>query len=222
MYITIAGGGRIGRGLAKRLVEGKHDVVIIDQDKSVCEAIYSEYGAVTINGNATNLDVLENAGVEQSDIAIAVMRNDSDNLTFALLAKNFEIPNIHVRMNDPKYESVYKSVGVTNIARVSDLLIDQFTVNIETPELRKVVGLGDLDIVIANVPKDALADGTRVKELAEMKGFPQTVVVVCVFEDASGVFTVARGDTQIHGGDRLFLCGEPKEVRAVAKMLSKQ
>ena len=220
MYITIAGGGIIGRGLAKRLVESKHDVVIIDQDRAVCEAIYAEYGAVTIHGNATDLEVLENAGVERSDIAIAAMRHDADNLTFALLTKHFAIPSIHVRMTDPKYESVYKSVGVTNIARASELLIDQFLVNIETPELRKVIGLGDLDIVIVNVPERSPVAGMEVSGIAEMKGFPRAVVITCVFSDASETFAVARGDTRISERDRLFLCGSQKDVRAAAKVLA--
>ena len=50
MYIIIAGGGLIGRGLGKKLAENKHDVVIIDKDIETCESIYEEIGAVTING----------------------------------------------------------------------------------------------------------------------------------------------------------------------------
>jgi trk system potassium uptake protein len=219
MYITIAGGGRIGRGLAKRLVADKHDVVIIDREKSVCEAIYAEFGAVTINGNATSLEVLEHAGIEKSDIAVSVMRNDADNLTFALLARHFQIPHIHVRMNDPKYESVYKSVGVTNIARVTSLLIEQFLVNIETPELRKVIGLGNLEIVIVNVHEACKLNGTAVNELTSVKGFPDEITIVCIFEDETETLSPVRGDSVIHSKDRLYLCGSRKDIKSVTRLL---
>ncbi len=219
MFITIAGGGRIGRGLAKRLVDAKHDVVIIDRDKEVCEAIYSEYGAVTIHGNATDLKTLQNAGIERSDVAVAAMRYDSANLTFALLAKHFGIPNIHVRMADPTYEPIYKSVGVTNIGRVSDLLIEQFIVNIETPELRKVVGLGNLEIGIVKVPDGSPCDGLTIERFAKSKRFPRDVLVTALFRGSAHEFVVPHGDTVIASGDRLFLCGSRPDIRSVTKLL---
>jgi trk/ktr system potassium uptake protein len=206
MYITVAGGGRIGRGLAKRLVEAKHDVVVIDQSKAICESIYAEYGALTINGSATDLTVLENAGIEKSDIAIAAMRNDSDNLTFALLAKHLAVPNIHVRMNDPKYEDIYRKIGVTNIARVTELLIEQFVVNIETPELRKVISLGDLEIDIVNVPEGSSIIDMKIADITGLKGFPDGVLFTCVFHDREKDFEVPAGDTVVREEDRLFLC----------------
>ncbi len=63
MYILIAGGGFVGKGLARRLVEHKHDVVLIDRDADVCKDIYARHGAVTVTGNATDIDVLESAGI---------------------------------------------------------------------------------------------------------------------------------------------------------------
>ncbi len=81
MYIIIAGGGIVGRSLSKKLVK-KHDVVVIDKDQKICERIYSHYGAITINGNATKIETLKEAGIGKCDIALGVMRHDSDNLAF--------------------------------------------------------------------------------------------------------------------------------------------
>ena len=219
MQITIAGGGRIGRGLAKRLGETKHDVIIIDSDKGVCEEIYSEYGAVTIHGSATDLRTLQNSNVESSDVAVAAMRYDSLNLTFALLAKHLGVPNIHVRMADPNYEPIYKSVGVTNIGRVSDLLIEQFIVNIETPELRKVIGLGDLEIGIVVVPEPSERDGQTIGDLRLEKRFPKEVSIACLYQGSTEIFIIPHDDTPIRSRDRLFICGAREDIKSVSRML---
>ena len=219
MQITIAGGGRIGRGLAKRLGETKHDMIIIDSDKAVCEEIYSEYGAVTIHGSATDLRTLQNSNVESSDVAVAAMRYDSLNLTFALLAKHLGVPNIHVRMADPNYEPIYKSVGVTNIGRVSDLLIEQFIVNIETPELRKVISLGDLEIGIVVVPTASERDGNKIGDLKQEKRYPKEISITCLYHGSTEKFVVPHDDTIIRSGDRLFICGAREELKALSRMM---
>ena len=66
MYIMIGGGGFIGKGITKELVELRHDVVVIDNDPEACEDIYAKYGAITIQGNATELETLESAGIDKS------------------------------------------------------------------------------------------------------------------------------------------------------------
>ena len=81
MYIIIAGGGVVGRNLINNLNKN-HDLVVIDKDKRICERVYSEYGAITIHGDATKIETLKEAGIEKCDIALAVMRRDSDNLIF--------------------------------------------------------------------------------------------------------------------------------------------
>ena len=53
MYIVIAGAGLVGMHLADRLTKSKHDVVIIDLDREVCEEAYRRLGAMTINGSAS-------------------------------------------------------------------------------------------------------------------------------------------------------------------------
>ena len=219
MYIMIAGGGTIGRALAARLIEAKHDVVIIDTDRSVCEAIYAEFGALTITGSVTDLRVVENAGIERCDIAIAAMRNDSDNMAFSLIAKNYHVENIHVRMTDPKYENIYKNIGVTHIARVTDLLIDQFMVNIETSKLRKVLSLGELEIDIVDLPEGSVGSGKTIVELAAFRGFPNDINITCVFHDDTQSFEVPKGETVLRNRDRLFVCGKRKSIQAVVKLI---
>ena len=67
MYIIVAGGGMVGGQLARRLLEDKHDVVLIDADPEVCNKIYSQTGVVAITGSAKRIDVLKEAGIDKAD-----------------------------------------------------------------------------------------------------------------------------------------------------------
>jgi trk system potassium uptake protein TrkA len=219
MYVIIGGAGFIGKGLAKRLVQQKHDVVVIDVDSGACEEVYAKYGAVTINGNTTDLETLESAGIQRCDIAVATTRKDADNLAFALLAKHYEVPQIIVRMINPKYEEIYKAVGVKNIARTTELLIDQIMVNIESPELRKVINLGNVEICIFEIPEDAKCLGHTVAEVVNQESFPRGIVITCVFEDSTNSFIIPRGDTKLNPRDRAFLCGSRRDIKKAIKLI---
>ena len=219
MYIIIAGGGFIGKTLAKQLVEQKHDVVVIESDVEACEEIYAKYGAVTIHGNLTDLGVLESACIKRCDVAVATTRHDSDNLAFALLSKHHNVSQIIVRMSDPRFEDIYKAVGVTNIARGKEFVINQMLVNIEIPELRGVITLGDIEMCIYNLPEDAKCAGQKIMDLTQQEGFPQNINIACVFQDPTCKFCVAKGPTELQPKDRLFICGTRDDIRKAIKFL---
>ncbi len=65
MYIVVTGGGMVGGGLVHRLLDNKHDVVLIEQDKEICDKLYAETGVVAINGSATSIEALNEAGIRR-------------------------------------------------------------------------------------------------------------------------------------------------------------
>lgn len=220
MYIIIAGGGLVGKGLAKNLHEGKHDVVIIDSSEEVCKSLYEATGAVTITGNATDLNILEEAGIDKADVCIGVLNNDSDNLAFSLLAKYKNIKQIQVQMIDPKYEDVYKSMGIEHIARATELLIDQLIVSIESPDLRKLIGFGDLELCIINVPLNSTISGKTVLEFRDIRGIPEDLNITCVYDGSKKDLILPNKNTIIKGNDRLFICGTRKNLIKTAKIIN--
>lgn len=221
MYILIAGGGLVGKGLAKTLHEAKHDVVIIDSCEEVCKDLYTSTGAVTIAGSSTDIDVLEEAGIDKADVCIGVLENDSDNLAFALLAKYKKVKQIQVQMIDPKYEDVYKSMGIDHIARATELLIDQLIVSIESPELRKLIGFGELELCIINVPENSSVSGLSVLQFKETKGVPTDLNITCIYDGEQSKLILPNKDTVIKCKDRLFICGTRKNLKKTAQVINK-
>jgi len=122
MYIVIGGGGIAGTVLARALIDMKHDVVVIDPDREVCESLYADSGAVTVNGSATDIKTLKEAGMEKADVAIACMYKDADNMSFCLLARSLGVPRIITKMRDPDYEAAFRAAGVDFICDMIAIL----------------------------------------------------------------------------------------------------
>ncbi|MGM0502133.1 MAG: potassium channel family protein [Bacillota bacterium] len=221
MYIVVAGGGVVGRNLTSQLVEN-HDVVVIDLDESVCERIYSEYGAISIHGSATNIKVLKEAGIEKADVAVGVMRNDADNLAFSLLAKNYDIDQIMVRMRDPEYKSAYQLAGASTIAGVIDLMVEEFVLDIEQPDVRKVYSLsgGKAEISILTIPEAAVCIDMTISEIANAEDFPDELLIAGKFDYEADEFKIPHGSTKLGPLDQIFLVGPADEITRAANYLT--
>ena len=193
--------------------------MVIDWEHGVCEEVYAKYGAVAIQGNATDLDTLESAGIDRCDIAVATMKNDADNLAFALLAKHHGVSQVIVRMNDPKYENIYKTVGVKNISRGAELLVSQIMFSIESPELRTVISFDEIEICLFIIPEGTKSDGITVADLVSRKGFPVSVNITCVFKDSTHSYCIPRGNTVLNANDKLFICGTREDVEAAVNFI---
>ena len=223
MYVVIAGGGVLGGSLARKLVGNRHDVVVIEREKTVCEQIASRIGALAIHGTATNIDTLEEAGIDKAEVAVGALPSDADNLAFALLARNFEVPRIMARMRSPRYATAYTIAGVTSCINISGLFVDQLVLEIEQPKLRQVAtfGGGKAAIVVATIPEGALVHGKAVKEIAQDERFPEECVIAGIFRKEAERFIFPRGSIEILSGDQLFLAADTANIRKAAQFLQR-
>lgn len=213
MFIIIAGGGIVGRGITK-ILSKSHDVVVIENNFENCEKISSRYGAVAIAGDATNLNTLRDAGIEKCDYALGVMGEDSSNLLFALLCKNFGIKNIFVRMRDPEYRTAYQLAGATNIGHSVEMMVNKFVLDIENPEIRRVVSLsnGKAEVCIITLNESAKATGMTIMDIAKNKGFPDEIVIAGLFDLEKDEFIIPKGSTTIKSKNQIFLVGPSKAI----------
>ena len=221
MYIVIAGGGLVGGGLTQRLVASRHDVVVIDQNKSVCEWVTTNIGALTLCGSATSVDILEQAGMAKADVAVATMRGDADNLAFGLLAKNFNVTRTIARMRDARYEAAYKEAGVSTTIHVVDVFVNQLMLEIEEPHLQPVatVGAGGAAIVVDTVGEGSATAGKTVSDIAADGAFPTECIITGIYRPETQAFIIPRGSARIQAGDRLFLIAEHPNLRKASKFL---
>lgn len=223
MYVLVIGGGIVGGGLVRSLMENKHDVVLIEQDKELCNTVYAETGVIAINGTGTNVDALTEAGIEKADVVVATTDDDSINLATAILAKSFQVPNIIVRMRNPGYRNAYKIAGATRIIRVTDWLVNQMMTFIENPKVRRItaIGAGKADIFAVLVSEGAHIIGKTIMDIAGMKDFPTQCTFIAIFNEKKEEFSIPRGSQVINEGDELFIISTAEDAKQVLKLLTK-
>jgi len=113
MYAVIVGGGKVGRNLARELIEDGITVAIVEKETGKCEHIASKINALVINGDGADYSVLESAGSKGANYLVAVTGNDEVNFVVCLLAKiSFNVKMTLARVNDLRNEGIFKKSGV--------------------------------------------------------------------------------------------------------------
>ena len=113
MNIIICGAGRVGFTIAKQLSEQGHSITVIDQSSEDIQKIDESLDVKAIVGKATYPSILEKANASDSDMIIAVTRNDEINMVICQIAFSiFNIPKkiARIRSQDylnPKFTTVY-------------------------------------------------------------------------------------------------------------------
>lgn len=222
MYIIVGGAGIVGGVLASKLIANKHDVVVIDQDKKKCDKIYMETGVVAIHGGVSQMEVLHEAGINKADIVVAATVNDVDNLALSILAKSLNVPRIIVRMRDPMYEKAYQIVGVDSIVRVTDLMVNQFVLDIENPDVKRISSIcgGRADIFTTIISENSKVVGQAISEVANHRKFPSQCVFTAIYNPQKGEFDIPRGDRVLDVGDEVFLVSTAKEIQKALDFLT--
>ena len=221
MYVIVAGAGLIGYEISVQLVENKHDVVVIEKDIKVCESLYTETGALVINGDATDLKNLKKAGADTADVILCLMRIPADNIACALLSKSLKIPRIIARMREAHYEDAYRLAGVTTIVRLSDLVVHQILVEIEQPKVRKIVSLGSgkAEIYAVKIPAESKCSGKSIKNITQNKNFPKNCNFIGVFKEKEDDFLIPRGDYVLCKDDTIFLVAPSLNIKQATDFL---
>ncbi|MFW6677199.1 potassium channel family protein [Lacrimispora sp. AGF001] len=115
-YTIIIGCGRLGANLANTLSDNGDDVLIIDKNKEAFRKLSPAFGGLTLNGDATDLDILLEAQISNATTVIAVTNNDNANILVAQIAREiFHIERVIARLYDPEREYVYHEFGIDTI-----------------------------------------------------------------------------------------------------------
>ena len=104
MNIVVVGLGKIGEKIIELLVrEGEHNITAVDLNHDVLRDVVNIYDVIGVSGSGTNMDVLNEAGVENADILIAVTDSDEINLLTCFIARKMGDCKTIARVRNPEY-----------------------------------------------------------------------------------------------------------------------
>ena len=113
MYIIIVGGGNIGYYLAKTLVAARHEVLLMEKDRTRYRTISEELGEVVMQGDGCEVAQQNQAGFGRADAVVAATGSDDDNLVVCQMAKmEHNVPRTISRVNDPRNEALFHKLGI--------------------------------------------------------------------------------------------------------------
>jgi trk system potassium uptake protein TrkA len=209
--VIIAGGGRVGFETATILDDRGHDVTVVERDQARADAVSDEYVATVITGDASNPEMLEQAGVEDADAIAGLTGQAGLNLAVCMEAKDM-------------------APGIRTVARIDTRAKESYTRFVDQvlfPELagartaaNEIIGsdvetladvTGTLDIMHIRVAEGAPAAGRQLSEIR----FPAGTLVV---SDDDGD-RIARPDTTLDPGKRYIVAVEPDVADEVMNLM---
>ncbi len=117
MYVIIAGAGKVGWNLARELIAKEREVTLIESNHGRYRVVAEELEHAVQYGDATELWVLERAGIQRADLVIAVTGDDEDNILICQMAKEkYGVSRIVARVNNPRNLQHFRLLGCSPLS----------------------------------------------------------------------------------------------------------
>lgn len=221
MKILIVGAGRAGLEVAIQLSGIGHAVTIVDTDAAVTRRAAEQFGLVTVSGDATTAEVLDDAGIARMEMVLAMLRRDADNLAVSLLARAAGVERVMARMRDNAYRSVYANAGIDRVLSETDLITGAVTTAVEHDAIRHAMLIGDGAAIAfeLTIPAGSIGAGRTVMELVARPDFPTSGVFAALYREGGGV-EAPRGSSVVDAGTTVLLVTQRVDVRRAITALT--
>ncbi len=226
MRTVVVGAGEVGSDVARILALEEHDVTVVDNDDEVLRAIENTYDVLTVEGSGTSASVLEEAGIRDADLLIAVTAIDEVNIIACMMADRLGVETTIARTRTDELERAHSVLEAEDFG--IDLVIHpEESAAVEVTHLIQRAGATD---VLSFCDDSIQLIGVRLDDDAPVVGHPLREVVA---EHSNVEFRVKAlvrngesylpdGDEVLRPGDQIFVLTRPKYVTPVIRILGKE
>jgi trk system potassium uptake protein TrkA len=216
MRVAIAGAGKVGRAIARELIQNGHQILLVDRDAALARPGVVE-GAEVLMADACEVSALEEARLFECDVVVAATGDDKVNLVVSLLAKTeFGVPRVVARVNHPKNEWMFDSTWGVDVAvstpRMLSALVEEA---VSVGDLVRLFSFrqGEADLLEITLASDSPVAGQRVGA----QDWPEDTALVAIVRGDRVIAPTADDPLEI--GDELIFVASPRQESALQQML---
>ncbi|MBR5144454.1 MAG: Trk system potassium transporter TrkA [Clostridia bacterium] len=224
MNIIIVGCGKVGSTLAAQLNAEGNNVTIIDQDAIKVKTIANKLDIMGVIGNGASRSVQKDAGVDKTDLLIAVTGNDELNLLSCLVAKKSSNCKTIARLKNPEYnmDAPYfkNELGLAMVINPELAAAKEIARILNFPSAIKIetFAKGRVELLKFKLPENSPLVGMSVKDVAIKL---RSAVTFCTIERGEEVY-IANGNFVFEGKDVISIIASPVRAKAFFKKIDYQ
>lgn len=213
MKIAIVGAGKLGLKVINALVGGDHAITVFDVNEAVLNKISQQYDVMTVAGNAKQISLLKDRGIENFDFLIACTDSDEQNIVIAAFAKKLGCSKVIARVRDPEHmnqmDFIMETMNIDHIVNpdlsitkeIYKYLVEKYTLT------NGIFSSGKVSLVQFKVQKYRKLIGLSMIEVSKV--LPNMLVVAI---SRNGKIIIPHGKTVIDEHDTLYLIGEKSQI----------
>ena len=211
--IIICGAGRVGMSITDHLSNEGYDITVIDANLEAIQKITELYDVRGVQGLASYPNVLEDAGIKDAEIIIAVTQSDEINMIACHIAKSlYSTPTLIARIRspaylDPNFSQIFnkENIGIDHIISPEEEVASAIVNQWRTPGAFDVAEFVKSSVTMLGVSckDDCPLLDTSLRQLADL--FPDLIVTVMAIIRTNKLLVPRGGDDTILAGDRVYL-----------------
>ena len=220
MKVAIVGAGKLGIKVANALLEGDHEITVIDINDSVLNKVSQQMDVMTVNASGKNIRSLKQCGIDKFDFLLASTDSDEDNMLIASFAKNLGCSKVIARIRDPEnmkqVDFIKENLNIDHVVNpdysitmeIYKYLVEKYTLT------NGIFSSGRVSMVQFGVRKMKKLAGLSMIEVRKV--FPNMLIVAI---SRNGKIIIPHGQTKIEDYDTLYLIGEKSEIHSLHKQV---
>lgn len=219
MYVIVTGAGKVGVNLTRELIDQGHEVTLIESRRERYLQVEQLLEHNVLYGDASELWVLERAGIERAEMVIAVTGDDEDNILICQVAREkYGIERIIARVNNPSNRPHFDLLGIKPVVSATELILRLLEHEVPHHNLVHLLDLEEeeIEIIEIRLTSDSPVVGRPVGELDT----PDNSLVIAIIRGGRGM--VPNASTVLEEGDDILLVLDPEREEELKQLFAPQ